>query len=107
MVETITLETWIGIAIAIVLFWGIASWALVRTLRQEERKVSILEDQPDMDTYSPKALAELKQFIQNNPNDPYADDATHKYNQCVQRLQNADQTFYNWSQEDIDDLEQL
>ncbi|WP_255192666.1 hypothetical protein [Natronobeatus ordinarius] len=107
MAEAITLETWFGMGVAIVLFWGIATWALVRTLRQEERKVSLLERQRAMDTYSPEALEELREFVETNPEDPYADDARAQYNQCVDRLKAVEETFYDWSDEQIRSLERL
>ena len=107
MTEAVTAETWIGIGVAVVMFWGIASWALVRTLRQEERKVSLLERQGGMDTYSPKALEELRTFIEENPEDPYVDDAKQKYNECVDRLKAVEETFYGWNDEQIRSLERL
>jgi hypothetical protein len=107
MVEAITLETWIGIAVAIVAFWGIASWALVRTLRQEERKTELLEHQRRVDTYSPRALAELREWIENNSDDPYVEDARRQYNECVEVLRETDRHFYDWSDEEIDELEPI
>lgn len=88
-------------------FWGVASWALVRTLRQEGRKVKLLEQQDRIDTYSPKALAELREWIENNPNDPLADKARRQYNECVETLRETDQHFYDWSQSDVESLERL
>ncbi len=107
MTEAVTAETWIGIGVAVVMFWGIASWALVRTLRQEERKVSLLERQGGMDTYSPKALEELRTFIEENPEDPYVDDAKQKYNRCVENLRSVEEYYYDWSDAEVDALESL
>lgn len=88
-------------------FWGVAGWALVRTLGQERRKVEILTHQDRMDTYSPKALAELREWIEDNPGDPLADEARDRYNECVTVLRTADMHFYDWSDEEIADLEPL
>ncbi|WP_331235852.1 hypothetical protein [Natronorarus salvus] len=107
MVEAITAETWIGIGVAIVAFWGIASWAMIRTLRQEERKTAILDEQRRMDTYSPKALSELREWIEANPEDPYVEDAKHKHNECVRNLRETDRQFYDWSEVEIERLEPL
>lgn len=88
-------------------FWGIAIWALVRTMRQEGRKVEILEHQDRMDTYSPKALAELREWINANPDDPLVDDARRQHNECVEALEETDRRFYDWSEEEIERLERV
>ncbi len=88
-------------------FWGVAGWALVRTLGQEDRKVELLESQERIDTYSPKALAELGEWIRNNPEDPVAERARTQYNNCVETVKETDRHFYDWSEEEIESLERL
>lgn len=95
------------LAFTLLAFWGVAIWALVRTLRQEDRKVEILSHQDRMDTYSPQALAELREWIENNPNDPLIDEARHHHNECVDTLKETDRQFYNWSAAEIDRLERV
>lgn len=111
MVDLVPLQLTGGViatlAFVIVSFWGIAGWALVRTLRQEDRKVELLETQDRIDTYSPKALADLRAFVENNPEDPYVADARRRYNECVETLERTDQHFYDWSTEEIARLERL
>lgn len=88
-------------------FWGIASWALIRTLRQEGRKVEILEHQNRMDTYSPTALAELRGWIESNPDDPLVEEAREQYNECIEALEETDRRYYDWSDEQVESLERL
>ncbi len=95
------------LAFILLAFYGVAGWALVRTLRQESRKVEILEEQDRMDTYSPKALAELRDWIEDNPDDPLVDEARRRYNECVDTLETTDRHFYDWSDREIDRLEQI
>ncbi|MFC4248551.1 hypothetical protein ACFOZ7_16700 [Natribaculum luteum] len=95
------------LAFTLLAFYGIAGWALVRTLRQESRKVEILEEQDRMDTYSPKALAELRDWIEDNPDDPLVDEARRRYNECVDTLETTDRHFYDWSDRETDRLEQI
>ncbi|APW97755.1 hypothetical protein CHINAEXTREME_08180 [Halobiforma lacisalsi AJ5] len=95
------------LAFTLLAFWGVASWALVRTLRQESRKVEILEHQDRMDTYSPRALEQLREWIRSNPNDPLVDRAREQYNECVDALEETDRQFYDWSEEEIRSLERL
>lgn len=51
-----------------------------------------------------RALAELREWIESNPNDPFVDEARRRYNECVELLQRADETFYDYERE-IDSLE--
>ncbi|TYL37487.1 hypothetical protein CV102_16050 [Natronococcus pandeyae] len=95
------------LAFTLLTFWGIASWALVRTLRQEGRKVELLEHQDRIDTYSPQALAELREWVEDNPDDPLADQARRQYNECVDVLEETDRHFYDWSREEIESLDRL
>ncbi|ADD05173.1 uncharacterized protein Nmag_1597 [Natrialba magadii ATCC 43099] len=95
------------LAFTLLAFWGISLWALTRTLRQESRKVEILEQQDRMDTYSPEALADLRDWVENNPNDPLADRAREQYNECVTVLRQTDRHFYDWSDAEIERLERL
>ena len=95
------------LAFTLLAFWGISAWALARTLRQEGRKVEILEGQDRMDTYSPKALAELREWIEANPDDPLAEDARRQHNECVEALRETDRRFYDWSDEEVERLEPI
>lgn len=103
----LSLEAWIGMAIAVIAFFGVAGWSLVRTLRQEDRKANLIERQGHIETYSPKALADLRNWIENNPDDPYVEDARQRYNECVELLKEHPQQFYDWSEQEIASLERL
>ena len=107
MSDVITAETWIGIGVAVVAFWGTASWALVRTLRQEDRKVRLIESQGGMESYSPRALSELREWIQNNPDDPRVEDARAAYNETVESLRTIEEPYYDWDDAEIDSLERI
>jgi hypothetical protein len=93
------------LAFTLIAFQGVAGVALVVTLRQEGRKVELLEHQDRIDTYSPKALAELRDWIETNPEDPLAERARRQHNTCVETLRETDRRYYDWSDEEIADLE--
>src|SRR5699024_4518907 len=93
---------WIVMAGAIVLLWIPSLWALVRTLRDEDRKLDLLDEQGRIDTYSPAALAELREWIHANPDDEYAPEARERYNDCVETLREIDEPFYDWSDSEIE-----
>lgn len=92
---------------SIILLWIPATWALYRTLREEGRKIELLDRQGEIDTYSPKALMELREWIQANPGDKYAPEARERYNDCVEILREIDEPFYDWDESEIESLEKL
>ncbi|WP_254766479.1 hypothetical protein [Salinilacihabitans rarus] len=103
----LTAEVLAMLAFTLLAFYGVAGWALTRTLRQESRKVEILRHQDRMDTYSPAALEELREWIEENPDDPRVDEARERYNECVDVLRTTDRHFYDWSDEETSRLEPI
>jgi hypothetical protein len=98
---------WITMLGAIVVLPGVAVVVLVRSLRTEERKLDLLREQDRIDSYSPRALADLREWIQSHPEDPYAPVARERYNECVEALREIDEPYYDWSDEEIQELETL
>ena len=101
--------TWVVMLGSIVVLWGTASWALVRSLRDEDYKLELLDAQGEIDTYSPTALTELRGWIEAHPDDEYEEIARERYNECVDVLRDlADgETFYDWTRSEIESLEKL
>lgn len=98
---------WIAMLGSISLLWIPAIWAFYRTLREEDRKIELLDKQGEIDTYSPEALMELREWIQTHPGDMYAPEARERYNECVEILREIDETFYDWDKSEIESLEKL
>lgn len=96
---------WVTMLLAILALPGVASVVLVRSLRTEGRKLTLLREQGNLDSYSPQALKELREWIQTNPNNPYVSDARQRYNECVRTLREIDDPYYDWSDEQIKELE--
>jgi hypothetical protein len=103
----LSLAVWVVMLGSIALLWVPSSWALYRTLREEDRKLSLLNDQGKIDTYSPQALVELRNWIQSHPDDEYAPEARERYNECVETLREIDEPFYDWSDAEIEDIEKI
>ena len=103
----LTISGWISMFVVIVLLWGTASWAIYRSLRDEDRKLELLEEQGEIDTYSPKALADLKEWIRSHPDDPHTETARSRYNECIEILRRRDVTFYEWDDREVESLEKL
>jgi hypothetical protein len=98
---------WISMLLAIILLPGVATVVLVKSMRSEERKLELLREQGSIDSYSPRALTELREWVQANPNDPYTPVARERYNECVRTLKEIDEPYYDWSAEEIERLEIL
>ncbi|USZ77983.1 hypothetical protein NGM07_20170 (plasmid) [Halorussus vallis] len=84
---------------------GSASVAIRRSLADEERKLRLVQRQGEIDTYSPKALADLRTWVEEHPADPYADEAKERHDECVETLRQLDEPFYDWSDDEIESLE--
>lgn len=93
--------------LAILMLPGVASVVLIKSMRSEDRKLKLLTEQGSVDSHSPKALEELREWVQTNSNDPYAPDARRRYNECVRTLKEIDEPYYDWSAEQIEKLEMI
>lgn len=98
---------WATLLLAILVLPGVATVVLVRSLRTEERKLTLIREQGGIDSYSPRALQELREWIHANPNDPYVSEARDRYNECVRTLRENDDPYYDWSPEQIETLETI
>jgi lipoate-protein ligase A len=92
---------------SVLVFFGGATFVLFYSLRQEERKMRVLKSEDALDTHSPRALRELRAWIEAHPSDPDVDAAREAYRECVEALRATDRHFYDWSDEDIEQLEAL
>jgi hypothetical protein len=100
-------DVWAMMIFSILAFFGVSIFALVYSLRQEEQKMQILRTEDTLDTHSPTALRELRAWIEAHPDDPDADEARATYNDCVDALWSTGRHFYDWSPEDIQQLDSL
>jgi len=91
---------------SVAVFFGVSLWALVYSLVQEERKMSILSEEGALDTYSPRALRDLKVWLDAHPHSDALSVAEGQdaYQGCVEALQSTDRHFYDWSAADIQQL---
>lgn len=102
-----TTMTWAVMFGSIVVLWGVGSVAMYRTLTDEERKLDLLQSQGQLDTYSPTALAELREWIEANPESEHVDEAIERHNECVETLREIEEPFYDWSEDEIEALETI
>lgn len=103
----LSLTTWVVMLLMMTVLWGGATAAIRKSMHDEDRKLDLIEKQGEIDTYSPRAMDDLREWIQANPADPYAQEARERYNECVETLREIDEPFYDWSDEEIENLERL
>lgn len=101
------LDVWAVMIFSILIFFGVSIWMLVYSLREEERKMDILTSEEAIDTHSPTALRELRSWIEAHPDDPDLEDAKATYRECADAVQSTNRHFYDWSSDDIAQLEPL
>jgi hypothetical protein len=91
----------------VAVLWGGGTAAIWKSMHDEDRKLTLIRDQGKVDTYSPQSMADLRQWVEANPADPYAEEARERYNDCVDTLREIDEPFYDWSEQQIEELERL
>jgi hypothetical protein len=105
----LSLDVWATMLFCVVAFFGVTLWILVYTLRQEDRKLALLKTEGDLDTYSPRALRDLRAWIEAHPTPeaPDVQEARAAHNECVETLKTTDRHFYDWTEEDLEPLDTL
>jgi hypothetical protein len=104
---SLPLDVWAMMLFSAAVFFGVSLWLLVYTLRQEERKMRILQEQQALDTHAPAALDDLRAWIAAHPGDPAVETARARYRECVEALRSTDEHFYDWRDADIRALDDL
>jgi len=103
------LDVWAMMLFSIAVFFGVSIWALIYSLIQEERKMEILNEEGALDTYSPRALRDLRVWLRAHP-DPDAPAVVagrQAHRECVEALRSTDRHFYEWTEAEIEQLERL
>jgi len=100
-------DVWAMMIFSILAFFGVSIFILIYSLRQEEQKMQILRTEETLDTHSPAALRELRAWIDAHPTDPDVENARAAYNECVDALWSTSEHFYDWSPEEIQQLDSL
>lgn len=105
----LSLDVWATMIFCVLAFFGVTAWTLIYTLRQEEKKLALFKTEGDLDPYSPRALRDLRAWIEAHPNPdaPDVESARAAYNDCVETLRTTERHFYAWSEREIEHLETL
>lgn len=105
----LSFDVWATMIFCVIAFFGVTIWSLIYTLRQEEKKLALLQSEGDLDIYSPQALRDLRAWIEAHPTPdaPDVQSARTVYNDCIETLKTTDRHFYAWTEGDIEKLDRL
>lgn len=81
---------------SIAALWGVAILTLVHSMRQEERKLSLIEAQGGFEPFSPRAVADIEAWLARHPDDDGAHEMRELLEEQRDALQRHAQTFYGW-----------
>lgn len=87
---------------SIIALWGVASCALIVSIRHEERKLVLLRSQGDFEPFSPRAFRDLERWLAQHPESEHAPEIREWQQAQRHSLQRNPQRFYDWSHADDD-----
>lgn len=87
---------------SIVALWGVAIWALVYTLRQEERKQALIASQGGFECYSPRAFRDLERFLEkSSTSEAHLREFQESRREQLDSLQKYEARLYHWRPTDL------
>lgn len=83
----------------IIALWGVAGTALVYSMRQEGRKLTLLETQKSFEPLSPRAMHDLEDWLARHPEGEQAQEMRELLDTQHQALRNNPRRYYDWSED--------
>lgn len=81
---------------SIIALWGVAVLALVYSMRQEDRKLVLLQEQGDFEPFSPAAQRDIEEWLRRHPDGQDADEMRELLDGQQRSLQWNSRQFYLW-----------
>ncbi|GEN24384.1 hypothetical protein [Halomonas cupida] len=81
---------------SIIALWGVASLALVYSMRQEDRKLMLLKEQGDFEPFSPAAQRDIEDWLRRHPDGPEADEMRELLEWQHRSLTQNARRFHRW-----------
>nr|WP_298411161.1 hypothetical protein [uncultured Halomonas sp.] len=85
--------------VCIIALWGVAGTALVYSMRQEERKLTLLKTQKSFEPLSPQAMRDLEAWLARHPEGEQAREMRELLDTQHRALRDNSQYFYDWRDE--------
>lgn len=82
---------------SIAVLWGVATVALVYSMRQEDRKLALLQEQGDFEPFSPAAQRDIEEWLYRHPEGEQAREMRELLDLQSQARHNNARHFYHWA----------
>lgn len=82
---------------SITVLWGVATVTLAYSMRQEGRKLELLQKQGNFEPFSPAAQRDIETWLANNPQGEKAREIRELLDLQNQSLRDDSQHFYDWA----------
>ncbi|QEM80928.1 hypothetical protein [Halomonas binhaiensis] len=76
--------------------WGVATLAMIYSMRQEDRKLTLLKEQGDFEPFSPAAQRDIEDWLARHPDGDEAREMRELLECQRQAMQNNARHFYPW-----------
>lgn len=91
---------------SMIALWGVASWSLVYSMRQEERKLNLIKEQGSFEPYSPHSLHDLERWIKRNPRSECLQEVIGVIKEQKDAMRNCKNYYYEWDDTEVQRLKE-
>ena len=89
----------IVMVLSMIALWGVATSALVYSMRKEDEKLKLVQLQKGFEPFSPQAQLDLEQWLQHHPHSEHAPEMRELLAFQQEALQKYPEHFYDWSEQ--------
>lgn len=93
------IDSIIVMVLSMLALWGVATTALVYSMRKEDVKLKLVQKQDGFESFSPKAQRDLEQWLVNNTGSKHAPEIQALLVMQKDALLKYPEHFYNWSEQ--------
>lgn len=81
---------------SIIALWGVASWSLVYSMRQEEIKLQLIKKQGGFEPFSPRAANDMDVWIEKNSTDENIQEMKDIREEQREAMEKYHSYYYDW-----------
>ncbi len=91
-----SLSAFIVMVASMVVLWGVAVLALLYSMREEDRKLTLLQQQGGFEPFSPAAQRDIEGWLSNHPDGESAREMRELLELQRQALRDNPRHFHDW-----------
>lgn len=92
------IDSIIVMVLCILALWGVATTALIYSMRKEDLKLQLVQQQRGFEPFSPLAQRDLELWLRNNPHSEHVTEIQELLAYQKQALQKYPRHYYDWPQ---------